>query len=584
MKPSTEKDQELSILQDLSPNSTFSIGRLPKEQLRELQEAEASLMVSRWELSDSEEDLLTLTSDMDEVGLSKETREKQNKAAFYQIQNFIGRGGCGEVWSALQSSLGRVIAVKRLPDEYFNNNQELHFEQEHRLFSFKQEALTTAYLEHPNIVPVYDLGVDDSTRPVLAMKLVRGKPWHELIHADFHSMTSVDFLAKHLPILIDVAQAVGFAHSRGFVHRDIKPSQVMVGDYGEVALMDWGLAAVFDPEAVVDGYGRVIAPKIAPSLKNASSPSGTPAFMAPEQTLDTAIRVGPWTDIFLLGGTLYVLLTGTSPYRGPGAKMAFEQAKVGEVEPPHIRAPGRDIPPDLVQLCNKAMNKDIQERLLYVNEFVQAIKDYLSGAGNRRKSTQLTDQAESLIDDARGDYKLLSFCDDHLVHALGLWHENPEIGPLRERVSEEYARAAITHGDLELARVQIDHLKDEEARQELHGKIKAVESRRRRIRWQRTFFTAASAFLFPALIVGILMYKKEWDLKHAANAKRLGQEQKAKITQKRMLKGQKVLDQLYGLHDQYAKEASVAQTLSQLLPLPTTLNTPLRSRKIENQG
>src|SRR5690606_21487394 len=101
---------------------------------------------------------------------------------------------------------------------------------------FQQEAVITANLEHPNIVPVYDLGVDSDGRPLLAMKLVRGTPWDLLIDADFKELVTDEYLAKHLPILLSMCQAVAFAHSRRIIHRDLKPSQVMVGEFGEVLL------------------------------------------------------------------------------------------------------------------------------------------------------------------------------------------------------------------------------------------------------------------------------------------------------------------------------------------------------------
>src|SRR5690606_34281763 len=134
--------------------------------------------------------------------------------------------------------LGRRVAVKRLKRSLFDDHKFHPMRIEALRHAFRQEGLTTANLDHPNIVPIHNLGTDVEGRPVLTMKFVRGTPWDQIIAEDFGEMPVSDFLAKHIPILVSMANAVAFAHSRGFVHRDLKPSQVMVGEFGEVYLMD----------------------------------------------------------------------------------------------------------------------------------------------------------------------------------------------------------------------------------------------------------------------------------------------------------------------------------------------------------
>ena len=579
MTASSYEDPTLTILRDLPREATFSVGRINPEQMHDLEEAEASLMITRWRLSspegkeESEQPetppypQYTTSQGLNTVSLAS----SPPRESAYRLRRLIGRGGCGEVWSAVQSSLGRVIAVKCLPDERFRQDQEGSSEQEHHLFSFKQEALTTGCLEHPNIVPVYDLGVDKNGRPLLAMKLVRGQPWNQMIKADFHTMQGVDFFAKHLPILIDVSQAVAFAHSRGFAHRDIKPSQVMVGQFGEVVLMDWGLAVVFDTEAGKDEDGDLVAPKFAPSIYVASSPAGTPAFMAPEQTFKTAEQVGPWTDIFLLGSTLYTLLTGTPPYQGPGATKAFEQAKQCKAQPPEERVSDRKIPPDLSHLCLKAMNPDYKQRPESVTEFIQGLEDYLSGASNRRESQHLTDEVKQLIQEVSRDYKKLSICDNQLIRALGLWRGNPEIASLREKVAEEYARAAIGNGDLKLARLQADRLEDEKVQKQLIEVIQTREAHLRRTHRQRFLFLIACAVSLPLLIIGFMLYQQEISIQMDIQRKREEDQEQASIAQERVRESRALMDQFYWLHDQYLEEARVAKIFSAMAPLPTTL-------------
>src|SRR5262249_541565 len=146
----------------------------------------------------------------------------------------------------------------------------------------------------------HDLGFDSGGEPLLAMKLVKGESWNARLKKDFLDYDAPELLSRNLPILIQVAQAVAFAHSKGIIHRDIKRAQVVLGDFGEVLLMDWGLAVATGTDAVpADAAGVRL-----PSPNTASSPAGTPSMMAPEQTGRSGAKLGPWTDVYLLGGTL----------------------------------------------------------------------------------------------------------------------------------------------------------------------------------------------------------------------------------------------------------------------------------------
>src|SRR5205823_6499906 len=152
---------------------------------------------------------------------------------------------------------------------------------------------------------------------------------------------------------------IAFAHARGIVHRDLKPSQVMVGNFGDVFLMDWGLAVTFLPP---EEQREDMAAACATHIDYAANPAGTVAFMAPEQTEKTAEHVGPWTDVYLLGGILYYLLTGTYPHPQRNSVEAFQHASRGNLEPPEQRAPDTSIPPELSQLAMKATARDRNAR------------------------------------------------------------------------------------------------------------------------------------------------------------------------------------------------------------------------------
>lgn len=397
----------------------------------------------------------------------------------YTLTRMIARGGFGEVWEASQATLRRRIAVKRIRPDLYENEDDTEGSFRAHEIAFRQEAMTTAALDHPNIPPVHDLGLDEDGRPLLAMKLVRGQPWDVILAEDFKTLTVPDFLAKHLPILIDVAQAVAFAHSRGIIHRDIKPAQVMVGAFGEVVLMDWGLSVLWDPnllEAAMPGTPR----NIAPSLRRAANPAGTPAFMAPEQTERTAENIGPWTDVFLLGGTLYYLLTGQYPHNGRSSEALMFQAALCEIQPPSERIKDREIPQELSDLTMHAMARDPKVRVATASEFVESLQDLVSGASKRRESMVVTEQVSAKLASLSGDYRE---CGELLVllgNARVLWPENPAVGELRRRVLAEYAESALEHGDLLLARVQCERLEAGAFREGLLARIARAEAEKRR--------------------------------------------------------------------------------------------------------
>ncbi|MDX2177177.1 MAG: serine/threonine-protein kinase [Candidatus Sumerlaeia bacterium] len=400
-------------------------------------------------------------------------------APMYRLKRIVGRGGMGEVWEAEQVSLRRSVAVKRAQLPAGSGADDP------RLAEFQREALISARLEHPNIVPVHDLGKDEAGRPLLAMKLVEGRGWDRALREEFGSLSASEFLAKHLPILIDVAQAVAFAHDRGVLHRDLKPSQVMLGAYGEVMLMDWGLA-MYVGDAPDPDLARSL-----PTRATASSPSGTPALMAPEQTDRDTSRTGTWTDVYLLGGTLYYLLTGTFPHDAPTAAIAMAKARSGVVAPPRGRAPQRDVPADLEALCMESLLPDPAARLASAKEFASRLGDHLSGATRRRESQSLGRVvAEAPLESSRG-YRAFVEAQSQLARARALWFDNPELDQLEERVAVAYAEAALSRRDLVLANEQAERLPPGAARSALARRVDAAIAAARRRELQRRASIAA---------------------------------------------------------------------------------------------
>ncbi len=248
----------------------------------------------------------------------------------YEVEHEIARGGMGMVLAARDPKLGRDVAIKVLLPGSGSDDAARRFVQESKI---------TARLPHPGIPPVYELGTFPDGNPFLVMKLVRGCTLAaELARAD----RTTD-LPRFLQIFEQVAQAVGFAHSQSLIHRDLKPANVMVGAFGEVQVMDWGLAKeVWEP-----GSGTRTAGPAAEwggaGVRGAGDPVrtetglalGTPAYMAPEQARGECL--GPPTDVFALGGILCAVLTGRPPFEGDTVHDTIRRAARGDIAPAFVR-------------------------------------------------------------------------------------------------------------------------------------------------------------------------------------------------------------------------------------------------------
>jgi len=204
----------------------------------------------------------------------------------------LGAGGMGMVRAALQESLGREVAVKALRSEGATP---------HKMLRLLREAWVTGALEHPNIIPVHALHLDESGAPQVVLKKIEGRPWSDFLAEPELLPGDGDPLGWHLGVLRSVCNALAFAHSRGIVHRDVKPENVMVGAFGEVYLADWGIALAFDESA---------SPRV-PRARENEMLAGTPCYMAPEMA--RGAPADPRTDVYLLGATLFEVLAGKRP-------------------------------------------------------------------------------------------------------------------------------------------------------------------------------------------------------------------------------------------------------------------------------
>ncbi len=315
----------------------------------------------------------------------------------YRLQGEIARGGMGAIHKVYDETLSRHLAMKvMLGQGYATPGCNKPDVDPRSLGRFLDEAQVTAQLDHPGVPPVHDLGLDAQGRVFFTMKLVRGNSLQEIFELvkggdDEWSTTRV------LGVLLKVCEAMAYAHSKGVIHRDLKPANVMVGRFGEVYVMDWGLARILGQEDTKDIRIRAEMP-VTSELRSArrkqvpeapDSPLltmdgdvlGTPAYMSPEQARGDLEAVGPATDVYALGAMLYHLLSERMPYVTPGARVnahaLWQLVQMGPPQP--IGALAEEVPAELVAICEKAMAREAGGRYEDVLELADDLRAHLEG-------------------------------------------------------------------------------------------------------------------------------------------------------------------------------------------------------------
>ncbi|MEK6234162.1 MAG: protein kinase, partial [Planctomycetales bacterium] len=367
--------------------------------------------------------------------------------ADYQLLTELGAGGMGVVYEAGHLSLTRSVAVKMLHPRAAQDETERS--------KFVTEAQLTGKLDHPNIVPIHELGVSDEGALFYSMKRVRRHAWSEVLPTKTR--------AENLEILLRVADATAFAHSLDVIHRDLKPDNVMLGDYGEVLLMDWGLAA---------------------RMKD----------VAPEMALHVPDHIGPRSDVYLLGAILYEIVAGFPPHDGDSVMDCVYKAATNEIEP-------TDKDDELTRVALRAMETDVEQRHASVKDFQRAIRDYQ----DHSESIQIGELAELDLKTARqtNNYDVYARSVFGFRQALEWWPDNDAATSGLRDSMRAYAQCAFDKGDFDLAASLIEQQGSDQG--ELAQRIQTARRLRDLQRFRLRAAWVSTGLLLVIVAVGSLL-------------------------------------------------------------------------------
>lgn len=288
----------------------------------------------------------------------------------------IARGGTGVLQSAFDPVTGRTIAIKKLlPATRFDRRER------RRLL---REARVTAQLQHPNTVPVYDIGEDDLEGVYFIMKRISGENLFEIlkrIAQEDEKAIAAYPISRRLSVVADACQALAYAHARGVIHRDVKPENIWVGNFGEVILLDWGAAKVWghaDDNEPIRQSSLPVREEIESSqlqtLTGSNQRPGTPLYMSPEQIVGNR-TIDERSDVFSAGVVLYEVMAIREPFRGRTIDETFENIRKKEIQPPSERSPQFNIPKSVDDIVAKALQKRPEHRYQSMRDLIAAIED-----------------------------------------------------------------------------------------------------------------------------------------------------------------------------------------------------------------
>lgn len=307
----------------------------------------------------------------------------------YKLLREHARGGMGRIMVALDTTVGREVALKELlpgrggsATGKSKSGSAPTDASMAAVARFMREATVTAQLEHPNIVPVYEIGTREDGSLYYTMKFVRGRTLATRLRSirndpDLNSAQKFAERLKLLDAFVDVCNAIAFSHSRGVIHRDIKPANIMLGDYGEALVLDWGLAGVREKEEITFANGTPVSDSQASDLTLEGEVMGTPSYMAPEQAAGKLNEVDERSDIYSLGAVLYEIVAGEAPYKGKSAKDVLSSVLSERPRQINILAP--DAPPELAALVMRTLAREPDDRFQNARDLAEQVQAYRDG-------------------------------------------------------------------------------------------------------------------------------------------------------------------------------------------------------------
>jgi serine/threonine-protein kinase len=372
----------------------------------------------------------------------------------YRRQRPHARGGLGEVFVAVDQELRREVALKEI--------QLRHADHPDSRARFVLEAEITGNLEHPGIIPVYGLGTYADGRPYYAMRFIKGdsleekiRRFHEADRPGREPSERAMALRSLLRRFVDVCNAVAYAHSRGVIHRDLKPANVMVGEFGETLVVDWGLAKVQKSSEPTEGIPPALSENVTATVMG--SAVGTPGYLPPEQAAGHHDQVTVASDVYSLGATLYHLLTGKPPFNGSDVDELLKRVIRGDYPP--ARQVNSAVPAALEAVCRKAMAVEPSERYQSARALAEEVERWLADEPVKAYREPLTMQMRRW---ARRRRTLVSVAAALLLASVvalgvGLWLVNQEraqtaIQRDRAVLAEEQERERRTEAEKNLAR------------------------------------------------------------------------------------------------------------------------------------
>jgi len=329
-------------------------------------------------------------------GLRERLAQLGRRTGRYNLREEVARGGMGVILKIWDKDLRRTLAMKASFHHFGKEEDgEVPAAAQEIVARFVDEAQITAQLDHPGIVPVHELGVDNDGRMYFTMRLVKGHTLDEIIRLARDDKDGWS-RPRAIGVMVRVCEAMAYAHAKGVIHRDLKPANIMVGDFGEVYVMDWGLAKVLgrhDPhkraweqaasvlrtQVRTDRLDDVSSAPDSPLLTMEGMVIGTPTYMPPEQAEGKIEALDPRSDVYSAGALLYTLLTGRMPYVDPKDPVTAGKVLMSLIEGPPEPVLDLDpsVPPELVAICEKAMSRSPDDRYPTMGEMAEDLRAFV---------------------------------------------------------------------------------------------------------------------------------------------------------------------------------------------------------------